>query len=756
MNNDDIEGLDEATRKKIEELQKVTREEDGCRSYASAQMAIGEHLAKNNKLNNALVVWNNVKHSDNSRIFNDAQIEIGKFFSKSGNESRAIEIWENIERLYSKSAYAKANFYIGIAFYKKNDIKNALLSWREVDKEDDLVFYSRAQLNIGMICKKENHIDDALSAWKKVGVEVGKELYGKVKINIGSVLIDKNEIESGLKVWSLLTIENSSPYIYALAQLNTGIVLENNSKFREALEVWENIKIEHDKEVYAKAMLNSGFCFLKKECIEEALRIWVDNINYEYDKEIYAKAQIAIGSTIAEYYEKNCIKIWKSVKFENSPQMYAIAQYKIGENIILEDDFSKYDEAKVAFKNAKSAYPYEAYCYQKICELLLDPDLKVVGERVLNLLNATLAIVKILQLDFGDNTSNVELTERKLAHYTNISIANILLENNEEDSDPNYFRLNTINNVNDPSEGHLLVNYLNNISQSSFYAPDFDKSLHAFISCFTFNHDSLNQFRLYGKEDNKEASGVSLVFKKDFFQFINDLDGLSFISFDNDIQNPSEHYYTSEVYGKLDAIKDSGDDTRVSKQPVMRCVYIDPNSHYIQLAQRNRITFFREFGDETIVLESGIVSKAEHEWEKYNKYINEKTNTFSDKFCDLKKTYQSILEEKKQIENNDLDLSNRTDNLVNEILLPLKYLIKHSAFQEEQECRMIYVTSLNAPEVKMVDKKFLFVEYQADVKGSLDKVYIAPAARDYQMYLAWLLRDKDIKIELSNNPYRQT
>ena len=40
MNNDDIEGLDEATRKKIEELQKVTREEDGCRSYASAQMAI--------------------------------------------------------------------------------------------------------------------------------------------------------------------------------------------------------------------------------------------------------------------------------------------------------------------------------------------------------------------------------------------------------------------------------------------------------------------------------------------------------------------------------------------------------------------------------------------------------------------------------------------------------------------------------------------------------------------------------------------
>ena len=94
--------------------------------------------------------------------------------------------------------------------------------------------------------------------------------------------------------------------------------------------------------------------------------------------------------------------------------------------------------------------------------------------------------------------------------------------------------------------------------------------------------------------------------------------------------------------------------------------------------------------------------------------------------------------------------------LINEILLPLKYLIKHSAFQEEQECRMVYVTSFNAPEVNIADKKFLFVEYEAEVKENLNKVYIAPAATEYQLYLAWLLRDRDVKIELSNNPYRQT
>jgi len=69
---------------------------------------------------------------------------------------------------------------------------------------------------------------------------------------------------------------------------------------------------------------------------------------------------------------------------------------------------------------------------------------------------------------------------------------------------------------------------------------------------------------------------------------------------------------------------------------------------------------------------------------------------------------------------------------------------------------MVYVTSINAPEVNIAHKKLLFVEYEAEVKENLNKVYIAPAATEYQLYLAWLLRNTDVKIELSNNPYRQT
>lgn len=107
------------------------------------------------------------------------------------------------------------------------------------------------------------------------------------------------------------------------------------------------------------------------------------------------------------------------------------------------------------------------------------------------------------------------------------------------------------------------------------------------------------------------------------------------------------------------------------------------------------------------------------------------------------------------VEDNKI-LLNQIEVLLDETLLPLKYLIKHSAFQEEQECRMVYITSLNNEKVKMEFGKFLYVEYEADVRDHLDKIYIAPSATHYQSYLTKMLCDIDVKIELSNNPYRQT
>lgn len=401
-------------------------------------------------------------------------------------------------------------------------------------------------------------------------------------------------------------------------------------------------------------------------------------------------------------------------------------------------DLEKRDTSKAAFalNLCKSTHCYEVNCYLKICALLDDAKTKVIGEYYLELFIILIEAHSLLVINY--NHEKEKSPERKLAHYTNTNVANILL-NNELD-DPKYIRLNTISNVNDPSEGQLLELLLDD-KGSDYNESYFNKDFHAFISCFTLNHDSLNQFRLYGKKDNKEASGISIVFKGSFFQK-DKFSGMSFLSVGSKKEHNAGVDYSNATIEKNISIEEDS-----NKYLVMRCVYVDPKSDYIQLAHRDRLTFYREFDDKSL---------AESSWETYQNEIKEKSKDFGDYFYKIKVAYRKILNEKKALSSSDEKSEKYCEKLLDEILLPLKYLIKHSAFQEEQECRMVYITSLEDTKVKMIYGEALYVDYELNVRDYLDKVYIAPAATQYQPYLAKLLCNTDVKIELSNNPYRQT
>ena len=139
-------------------------------------------------------------------------------------------------------------------------------------------------------------------------------------------------------------------------------------------------------------------------------------------------------------------------------------------------------------------------------------------------------ILNLLVVDFDYSLSGEVFPERKIAHYTNPNVVNLLLAGKSK------FRLNTIQNVNDPTEGKILEKFLNNSELN--LEEKFNDEEQAFIACFTFVHDSLNQFRLYGKSENKEASGVSLIFNKEFFNE-SDLDIYSFV--------PSKEYTNENI-----------------------------------------------------------------------------------------------------------------------------------------------------------------------------------------------------------------
>ena len=705
MNIEDMEGLDEATRKEIEELQKVTRERDGSEAYALAQFDIGKRFEEIGIIEKALESWGNIEKSDSKKGYSIARFRIGQALRNQGNIEVALEVWRSIERIDSPQFYAAAHNSIGTILEEKGDIEGSLKAWYKIRREDDLKEYVSARQSIGWALNTQGDTEGALSVWASIKREDDLEGYASVK-------------------------------------LMSGWILEDQGRIDRALEFWCDVQRTDDSKWYASAKTAIGQALIAKMDIEGALEAWgeIERID---DPESYAFAQRSIGWILDSQGDTiRALKAWQNIEITDSKYFFAYAQFDIATKLIHGNINSDIENAKDSFQSASEFFPYEAYCYKKICNLILKVKTKKVGIKALQLLDNVLKIVKILKLDFGQNSNEDKSPERKLAHYTGTYTTNKLLAKDEETNSSSAFRLNTINNVNDPSEGQLLANYLKNTPEKLSYASGFDGSLHAFISCFTFNHDSLNQFRLYGKQDNKEASGVSLVFKKEFFQSNNLSGGLSFIPLKNNYQSLDNNTINHTE-------QDSASKNRIGKQPVMRCVYFDPISGFAQLAQRNKLTFYREFGSEKVRGKS----KAEIEWEKYKDSIDKKTREFNEEFISLKKVYRELNEEKSILEEMDLD---NIEVLLNEILLPLKYLIKHSAFQEEQECRMVYITSLNEPEVIMDFGQFLYVEYEPEVKTHLDKVYIAPAATKYQPYLDKLLCENDARIELSNNPYRQT
>lgn len=779
--------------KAIEAWSKVERS-DNSNLYAKLQINIGIAFIECGNIINALKSWRNVTRSDDQEVYANSQFYTGIALKEKGSDKEAIEAWSNIERLDNLDLYAKAKLNIGLALIGQQDSEGALVAWKSVKHADSPEIYASTQMNIGNMLKENHDNQGALQAFYNVKRDDDAIAFAHAQFNIGAILQELGDNNRAIEIWEEI-IPLDDPEVYAKAQFNIGITSYKNSDKEVALAILESINHADSANVYAKAQYVVAKILKEKNNYGDALKA-LCSIEQSDDPETYANAELIISSLLDEIgshtsslealrrvkhqdssvayslaqwligsdFEKNgnieeAIKRWSNINYLDNPQVYAFTQYQTGLLLIRDSLSKKYTDSKQAFTNAETSYPYEAYCYKKICDLLLDPNLETTGYKTLLLLDKALEIVEILQLDFGRDSDDFKSPERKLAHYTSTDTANLLLESDGEVL-PSAFRLNTINNVNDPSEGQLLLNYLKDIKERTFHTLDFDKNLHAFIGCFTFNHDSLNQFRLYGKQDNKEASGVSLVFKKEFFQSDVLLGGLSFLSLNNEAQNLNNDIVINSFEKKSVLDEKANYRVKLSKKPVMRCVYLDPTSDYIHLAQRNRLTFFREFGDEKIKIEVLDDSKeiiwADVEWEKYKFELRSKTKDFGKAFKELKKVYKELTKQVSDLKNIEPDILIDISTLSNEILLPLKYLIKHSAFQEEQECRMIYITSVNAPEVMMQHKKLLFVEYQAKVKENLNKVYIAPAATEYQLYLSWLLRDSDVKIELSNNPYRQT
>ncbi len=262
------------------------------------------------------------------------------------------------------------------------------------------------------------------------------------------------------------------------------------------------------------------------------------------------------------------------------------------------------------------------------------------------------------------------------------------------------FRLSAINHCNDPKEGITLLDYLfDGKSTPKMEREDYV----AFAGSFTFNHDYLNQFRLYGKEEKNEGTGVSIVLRNSFFNG------------------------ESEVKLATDSLFENCPKPEKNKFSLFRCIYIDPKIGYVvSVGHKEEYHFYAEKGN---------VDDAEIE--EYRKSIDKVLKNVREKLKELKYLIDGL-----------------EPVIINQLLLNLRYLTKHVAFKEEQECRIVEIKSFTDKDVHPTDDfKHLYIEY-LDIRNHVQKIHFGPNATEMKVYRD-MLRHHRLKIdcEKSEHPF---
>ena len=281
--------------------------------------------------------------------------------------------------------------------------------------------------------------------------------------------------------------------------------------------------------------------------------------------------------------------------------------------------------------------------------------------------------------------------------------------------------------ANDPKEGRTLLSFLNLDDEK------ITEEFQAFLTCFTFNQECLNQFRLYGKENNQEATGISLIINKNYFKQSAD----KTMEFeDNEADN------TLEFEDNDNNITPEFD---YDNLPLFRCIYIDPiTKQIISIGQKEDYTFFRDkqMTEKKNELSSEEIAEVIEKIANYKQYISAIQNDVTKELNELKKLVENYHSELEQ-------------GIIRKLLLNLRYLVKPVAFKEEQECRIFSIEKLSNEEMKIRlsdDRSRMYIEGNS-IRDYICKIYFGPKTNGYRLFIDNLYLKSLEKVECNKSTH---
>ena len=461
-----------------------------------------------------------------------------------------------------------------------------------------------------------------------------------------------------------------------------GLAKNNLREYKEAIDNF-NETLKCNRSYWLVVNYNIGICKINLGEYEDAIN-YFDNIN-----------QIKYYNETEKKEESYYIKIYEyhMSTFCNK----AFAKLLSGKNVYFED-FINYNKFFIPNNNHIIyivSFLFENYKYdliEKIFNYLVEENYNDLWENdiTFNLLKSKTIDKEILKnikknllyqylllqsLSFNNKTLKREYTYNiEIAHYTSL---NILLKLIKED---NKIRITNISNANDPKEGKILENILNKNKLDIKIKND--ENLITLQTSLSRNKDALTMFRLYGKNENKEATGICLVIDKKYFND-NYLSPVIEVNLDNQKQ---EEKKGNENYKKAKEIIQK----RFERKNLYWVIYYNE--------EKNQLVFNPTKSKySSVIIDLNTINKNKKNINKIEDLIN----------C----IFHNIINSAKEIDN-QIENKNLTDEIFSNLFENIRYIIKHEAFFEEQELRMLITTNYKNENINIEeDKKRLYINY---------------------------------------------
>ncbi|OCG16166.1 hypothetical protein A9G09_03535 [Gilliamella sp. wkB292] len=685
-----------------------------------------EQNIKQQTIEQKIVDLKKITKNDGDQAYSEAQLELAKIYFLDQNTEAAIKHLLKVEKLGNSTLYAEAQFNLAQIYQHENNIEQVKYHYLQIEKSVDPNLYAEAQFNLALIYQdEENNIAQAEHYYLRVKRQDNADAYARAQYCLALIYqFKKQNIDQAKHYYSQVERQDNAD-AYARAQCNLALIYQFKKQNIDQAEYhYLQVQREDNAEAYARAQCNLGLiyqtekqlfnkasqCFL--QCCD-SINPFVSNIaNLYLGDNIYFKKTEGSLKKAEEYYLK--------VSYSNDLFVhYIIAQIMLS---VIDKN-----EASSLFADAnKREQSFTHY----IC------DIRKLAQNIQEQLLVTFRLNEQLE-------SEEKQYERQVAHYTRPGVLFSLLKN-----EPSDFRLNVVDFMNDPTENQVLTSWLN-------IKTDTDSEIKSFLASFSFNHNSLNQFRLYGNENNIVGSSVSVVFNQNFFgddvqQSINP-DGINHLNKFASVKMAKQDV----IDNRIDANEKNEPLTQSSFHdlPLFRCLYFDPNNEYISLAKRNKFSFYLEHRESS-------ASKIEKKWNDYLTQLDEehKIKTIREILNQIK---QKIKELKANGQVNNLSI---LDQLITLAVMPISCLIKHAAFEDEDECRMIYITNIADEKIQAptdyVQASSLFINYKT-VEDYIEKIYLGPQCEAH--HKLWITnhfrisskpRSKLVKVIQSEMPLR--